>query len=351
MTQNHSGNKYYIVFVLFAVVLFAAPSSQDDEITIVATGDTMLGSWVEQVIADSGYDYPFRHIRKFLGDADVFFTNLEAPFGTGGEPFPKKFNFRVNPDLVKVLNAGKINLVSLANNHVMDYGQSCLQETIASLEEYHIHYAGAGMNVQQARQPAILEVHGVKIGFLAYSLTFPEEFWATDSTAGTCFPYEDYVFKDVAELRKKSDLVIVSCHWGQELRRTPKEYQILFAHQLIDKGADVVLGHHPHVIQGVEFYKGKLVAYSLGNFIFGSYSEKATESLILKVKWNRKMVMKFQILPISVYNKEVEFQPNPLTGAARQAFLMNFKQLTMELNHDSVGISSDGFLRVMKKSL
>ncbi len=349
MTQNHFGNKY-IVLVLLSVVLFAAHSSQNDEITIVAAGDTMLGSWVEQVIADSGYDYPFRHLKSFLSDADIFFTNLEAPFGTSGEPFQKKFTFRVNPDLIKVLNAGKINLVSLANNHVMDYGQSGLQETITSLKENHIRYAGAGMNVRQARQPAILQLHGARIGFLAYSLTFPEAFWATDSSAGTCFPYEEYVFRDVAELKKKCDLVLVSCHWGQELRREPKAYQIHFAHQLIDKGADIVLGHHPHVIQGMEIYNGKLVAYSLGNFIFGSYSENATESVLLKIRWKRKGVMKIQILPISVYNKEVEFQPIPLTGAAKQAFFMNFKQLTMELNRDSIGISSDGFLKVIKKS-
>ena len=347
----HHRKWHYLIIGTVAVFLFVAFQRQQKRaVTIIATGDTMLGSWVEQVIADSGYHYPFKHLQSYVKDADIFFTNLEAPFGTTGTPFTKAYTFRVNPDLVNVLLAGGINLVSLANNHTMDYGWECLQETITLLNKHQIGYAGAGKNVIEARKPLIMEVQGKKIGFLAYSLTFPEEFWATDTSAGTCFPYEQYVFQDVSGLKEKTDLVIVSCHWGQELRPTPKDYQILLAHQLIDKGADIVIGHHPHIVQGIEFYKDKLIAYSLGNFIFGSYSNNATESMLLKVFWEPDGVMKFQIMPISVYNKEVEFQPIPLTGTSRTNFLTYFMQLSSELNSDSLGISSDGFLKIYKKS-
>lgn len=340
----------YILFLNILIVNDGFTKDRDSTITIIAAGDLMLGSWVEQVIADSGFAYPFKDIYPFTSDSDIFFANLEAPFGTKGEAFAKKYTFQVSPALIKVLIKGGVNLVSLGNNHIMDYGVESLKETIELLTRYKISFAGAGLNLFQARQPAILQVKGKKVGFLSYSLTFPEEFWATDTSAGTCFPYEEFVFQDVKELAQKTDLVIVSCHWGQELMNHPKEYQILLAHQLIDKGADIILGHHPHVIQGIEFYKGKPIVYSMGNFIFGSYSERAKESFLLKITWHNEEVMNFQILPISVYNKEVEFQPRRLQDADRELFFQNFKAMLRELNSDSIVISNDGLIKVFKTS-
>jgi poly-gamma-glutamate synthesis protein (capsule biosynthesis protein) len=310
----------------------------------------MLGSWAEIVIADSGYAYPFQSLKEITADADIFFTNLEAPFGTTGEIFEKEYTFRVKPDLVNVLLAGKINLVSLGNNHIMDYGVSALQETKQVLERNQIRYAGAGVNLAEARKPAILEIKEKKIGFLAYSLTFPEEFWASDSTPGTCFPYDTFVFKDVAALDKETDFVIVSCHWSQELLEYPKKYQINLAHRFIDNGADLILGHHPHVLQGIEWYKGKLIAYSLGNFIFGSYSEKAKDSMLLKITLQADDSIIAQVLPIKVYNKEVEFRPVPLAGEEKQDFIYNLAKLSMELNPSPIGINSDGKIKWKKSS-
>jgi poly-gamma-glutamate synthesis protein (capsule biosynthesis protein) len=333
-------------WVFLALPLFLFGENRDSTpIQIFASGDTMLGSWAEMVIADSGYTYPFQKLQELIADADIFFTNLEAPFGTTGESFEKEYTFRVKPDLVKVLLAGKINLVSLGNNHIMDFGVSALQETMQVLDEHQIYYAGAGLNLSEARKPVIFEVKGKKFGFLSYSLTFPEEFWASDSTPGTCFPYDTFVFKDVAALDKEADFVIVSCHWSQELLEYPKKYQIDLAHRMIDKGADMILGHHPHVLQGIEWYKGKLIAYSLGNFIFGSYSENAKESILLKITLEPADSIVTQILPIRVYNKEVEFQPTPLNGEEKQDFFYNLAKLSMELNVSPIGINSDGIIK------
>lgn len=341
----------FLIFIsaVFFVSLFSgfAPE-KNDSFTIVASGDTMLGSWAEDVLSDSGYSYPFQYIGSEIGDPDIFFTNLEAPFGTGGEPFDKKFTFRVKPDLVNVLLAGKINLVSLANNHTMDYGAECLQQTFETLEENNIKYAGAGLNLKEARKPAILNIREKTVGFLSYSLTFPEEFWATDTTAGTCFPWEEFVLSDVKTLKDSCDFVIVSCHWGQELRETPKKYQKKLARQLIDNGADLILGHHPHIVQGIEIYKDKLIAYSLGNFIFGSYSESARDSYLLKINVTENNEILSQIIPISVYNKEVDFRPEILTGARKTQFIEHMNKISAELNTDSLGISSNGFVNIIK---
>lgn len=335
--------------ILLTFLFLGAQSEENSDITIIATGDTMLGSWAQQVMIDSGYAYPFGRIQTHTESADIFFTNLEAPFGKTGKPFDKKFTFQVKPDLVKVLSAGGINLVSLANNHTMDFGLPSLLETTTLLDEQQIQYAGAGRNLQEARRPAMMVIKGRKIGFLSYSLTFPEEFWASDTSAGTCFPYAEFVFGDVARLAQESDFVIVSCHWGQELLDTPKPYQIKLAHQLIDKGADLVLGHHPHIIQGMEIYKGKLIAYSLGNFIFGSYSESARDSYLLKVTLlEGSKETKAQVIPISVYNKAVEFRPELLSGAEQESFFRKLKTLSSELNNDSFVISSEGYVTIIK---
>ncbi len=308
----------------------------------------MLGSWVIEVIEQNGMDYPFQHIRPMLEEADVIFANLEAPFTTGGHPFPKKYNFRVPPKMAEVLKAGGINLVSLANNHILDYGVEGLTETLETLKQWGIYFVGAGLDLQEARKPAILSIGDQKIGFLAYSLTFPEEFWATDSTAGTCFPFHHFVFQDVQDLKKEVDWVIISCHWGQELMDRPKPYQITLAHQLIDAGADVILGHHPHVIQGIEIYRGKPIVYSLGNFIFGSYSENAKVSMLVEIRFQTDATYELRIHPINVYNKEVEFQPKPLEGLSRQQFLTYLENLSRELNLSEVVISSDGKLTYKK---
>ncbi len=337
--------KLYALLILLLVWINSGAARNNpaaDTLKLLATGDTMLGSWVGDVLADSGMSYPFQHLQAVLTDTDIFFTNLEAPFGVGGQAFPKQYTFQVDPSLVAVLTGAGINLVSLGNNHIMDFGAASLQETVALLDQHGIRYAGAGMNLTEARRAAVWEVNGRTIGFLSYSLTFPREFWATDSSAGTSFPYQEFVFKDVARLSRVCDVVIVSCHWGQELRETPKDYQVLLAHQLIDKGADIILGHHPHVVQGLEWYKGKLIAYSLGNFIFGSYSERVKESIILKINIASDDTINAEVIPINVYNKAVNFSPKPLQGKKRGEFLQHLERLSSELSGGAFGITKDG---------
>ncbi len=325
-----------------------AVNVQAQDIVILGSGDTMMGSWAESLISDSGYAYPFQRLQSEISGADIFFTNLEAPFGATGAAFDKRFTFRVNPALVNVLLAGKINLVSLANNHTLDYGADCLSETINLLDKHNIKHAGAGFNLKEARKPAIIEAKGKRIGFLSYSLTFPEEFWATDTTAGTCFPYEEFVFADVKSLKQHVDFVIVSCHWGAELTEQPKPYQTKLGHRLIDSGADLILGHHPHIVQGIENYKGKYIVYSLGNFIFGSYSESARDSFLFKLILHETNEATAQLIPINVYNKEVDFRPEPLKGERYKTFFEKMIRLSSELNTHSIGISSEGFLSIIK---
>ena len=335
-----------LLFLLGGENLIAGEETEAGTVKIIAAGDLMLGSWVEEVVHREGWDYPFRNIRGLLEDADIVFANLEAPFGRGGIAFEKAFTFRVSPDLVRVLPAGRINMVSVANNHIMDFGEEVLQQTLTVLRENGIRYAGAGRNLNEARRPAKIQVNGVKLTLVCYSLTFPEEFWASDTSAGTCFPYHTFFYDDIRKFKAESDLLMVSFHWGAELSRIPKKYQVDLAHRTIDAGADVILGHHPHVVQGMEIYHGKLIAYSLGNFVFGSYSENVKESILLELHYQAGKPMEYKIHPIRVYNKEVEFQPQLLIGSEKEKFMEELQRLSLELNRHQIVIGSDGWVRL-----
>ena len=315
-------------------------------VSILAAGDVMLGSWIDQVTRTRGWTYPFMQLDSIVNRADIFFCNLEAPFGTSGIAFEKTYTFRVSPDLVQILTAGRINVVSLANNHMMDYGAEPLQATMELLEKNNIYHSGAGINLPEARKPARMEIKGKNISFACYSLTFPEEFWATDTSAGTCFPSHSFVFRDLKKFKSDSDLLVVSFHWGGELLTTPKEYQIELAHQVIDAGADLILGHHPHVIQGIEIYKGKVIAYSLGNFIFGSYSESVKESMLLEFQQGMVGIEKCRIYPLLVYNREVEFQPRLQVGESRGKFFTYLQEISRELNPQPLVINHAGWLEL-----
>ena len=316
------------------------------EVRILAAGDVMLGSWIDQVTRSSGWNYPFMQLDSVVDRADIFFCNLEAPFGTSGIAFEKTYTFRVSPDLVQILTAGRINVVSLANNHMMDYGVEPLQATMELLDKNNIYHSGAGINLREARKPARMEIKGKNISFACYSLTFPEEFWATDTSAGTCFPSHSFVFRDLKKFKSDSDLLVVSFHWGGELLTMPKEYQIELAHQVIDAGADLILGHHPHVIQGIEIYQGKVIAYSLGNFIFGSYSESVKESMLLEFQQGVAGIEKCRIYPLLVYNREVEFQPSLMAGESRGKFFTYLQEISRELNPQPLVINDAGWLEL-----
>lgn len=332
-----------VLLLMGAAVLVAEP---DSSITIIAAGDVMLGNWAQQTIQKEGVDYPFRAVDSILRRGDVVFANLEAPFGEGGIAFEKSYTFRVSPELVSVLTAGHINLVSLANNHILDYGGDVLRQTRQVLSREHIQFAGAGNNRQEAMAPALFRVNGLKVAFVACSLTFPEEFWATDTSAGTYFPYRQFFFPQIRKLKQENDLVLVSFHWGEELRTTPKDYQKDLAHRTIDAGADLVLGHHPHVVQGLEVYHNRLIAYSLGNFVFGSYSARATRSMLLEITLGTSGLIACKIHPINVDNREVEFQPRLLTGEERNQFLKELNDLSKELNNQQDVISSGNWVRL-----
>ncbi len=321
------------------------PEAVATEVRLVAVGDIMLGGSAAPEMEKYGYDYPFVHTRQFLQRADIVFGNLEGPLTDHDVSVDgKQYVFRSPPDKVALaLARAGFNIVSLANNHALDYSVTGLEHTMAALEAAGIRHVGAGRNAREARNPVLLKVGETTVAFLAYSLTFPEAFWATDDQPGTAFGHERYVRTDVAAARAQADIVIVSFHWGREAITELRDYQTLLGRAAIDAGAGAVLGHHPHVLQGVERYRDGVILYSLGNFVFGSYSMVATRSAIAELTFRNGRLHRLRLIPINVKNAEVVFQPRPLAGRDADEVVDTLQRLSRPLdtyfeNRDGIAV-------------
>ncbi len=246
------------------------------EITLVAVGDVMLGRTLGEGVLRDGHLYPFEEVADILREADVTFANLESPLSEGGTPAAKDFVFLGPPQAAQGLAEAGIDIVSLANNHALDYALEGLAETRAALEMAGVAYVGVGDSEAAARSPVIVERKGIRLAFLAYVNTPPDSGSGFDASstaagsdrAGVAWATVEAVAEDVAAAAKEADVVIVSLHTGDEYRESANELQVALAHAAVDAGASLVLGHHPHVLQGVERYGEGLIIYSLGNFVF-----------------------------------------------------------------------------------
>ena len=212
-------------------------------------------------------------LRETIAESDIFMANLEFPFSERGTPAAdKQFTFRVSPSRVSILQEIGPDIVTVANNHALDYGTDALLDTCDTLDNAGILHVGAGKNLEEAKQPQIIEKNGKKIGFLGASRVFPTGGWAAEpSHPGMLSAYDTAsVAQEIQKVKKECDYLVVYVHWGIERKTQPEAYQREMGHQYIDAGADLVVGSHPHVLQGIEPYNGKWILYSLGNFVFGS---------------------------------------------------------------------------------
>lgn len=326
-------------YILIMLLLSLASPAQAEEIVINAVGDIMLGGRWAASIQRSGYDTPFRSVVSELKAGDLTIANLESPIARGGVEFSgKKFRFRAEPEVAGALIASGINLVTLANNHSMDFGGQALTETLGHLDQAGIGRVGAGENLPEARKMALYRIKGKRIAFLGYSLTQPTEFFAGKNSPGTAPGLEKYFVDDIGRARQEADYVIVSFHWGTEGKHAIQPYQRTAARKAIDAGADVIIGHHPHVLRGIERYKTGLVFYSLGNFTFASKSRTADAGLLVRLRFSEGK-REAELLPLDILHRRVGFQPRPVSGkeAARIIERLNVlsdPQKTLIQDHD-----------------
>lgn len=258
------------------------------EVTLAFVGDLMLTRTPGEYIAQ-GED-PLAGVATALADADLAIGNLECVIATVGERVPKAYNFRCHPRNVPIL-AKYFDAVSVANNHSGDFGKVAFAEQLALLEAGKVLYFGGGMNEAEARSPLILERNGLKIALLGYNEVELPSYEAGPDTPGLAWIHPEAVVAEIKAAKEQADLVILYPHWGLEYHFEHDWWQRELATQWIDAGADLVVGTHPHVTQPVELYKDRLIAYSLGNFVFDDFKDVSPEldepsrtSWILRVK-------------------------------------------------------------------
>ena len=271
----------------FAATAFAETTpTVPATITVTAVGDMTFSSSVGGLVSRKGPNAPFAAVRRYLTGADVTVGNLETPLSRRGRAVPgKAFTFRGSPRVTQGLTWAGFDLIGQGNNHARDFGPLALRDTINNLNRAGIAHAGAGVNRSSAFRPAIIERNGVRIAYLSYSQIGPSNFAATTSRSGTAYTTNlSGVKRQIAAAHARADYVIVSFHWGVERSYRPTSSQVRFGRSAIDAGADAVLSHHPHVIQGVEYYRGKLIAYSLGNFVFSPGSAAGHDTMILTMR-------------------------------------------------------------------
>jgi poly-gamma-glutamate capsule biosynthesis protein CapA/YwtB (metallophosphatase superfamily) len=307
------GREIAPILALAALVLAASPAhmptlpAPEPCITLAAVGDVLLARGIGERIDQYGPDWPFEEVRSVLQSADIALCNLECPLSEHGVRVNKVYAFKAKPERCACLSGAGIDIVSLANNHTLDCGRRGLVETMDTLEEAGIAYAGAGPDEKAAREPLIVEAGGIRIAFLARNALLPESVWYRTDAPGIAPLDPETIEEEVAEAARLADVVIVSLHWGIEHHTYPEPWQEEMARRIIDAGADVVLGHHPHVVQPVEAYEGGLIAYSLGNFVFDNSQPRCRKSAILKAWLTRGGIEEYEVIPVEI----TRWRPTP----------------------------------------
>jgi poly-gamma-glutamate capsule biosynthesis protein CapA/YwtB (metallophosphatase superfamily) len=308
---------------------------------IAVAGDVMLGRTVAEMIAARGFGYPWGDVLPYLREADLFLVNLECALTRAKEPWRdgrfKAFYFRSEPEAVETLRLGGVDFACLANNHAADFGMDGLLEAIRVLDEAGIANAGAGADVEEASAPVRLDVAGVRVGITAFA-DHPEEWAAAPGQPGINYipisPDRAVMRKVEAALRaarQDADFVVFTIHWGPNMRSRPTSAFREFARAVISVGADLFWGHSAHLVQGVEFWKGKPILYDTGDFVddYAVDSELCNDlSALFRVRVRPPQVVSVEAVPVAISDMRV----NLARGTQRARFLRHLTALCAEMN-------------------
>ncbi len=293
-----------------------------------AAGDCTLGYYPKQntwnrfdvVAKEKGYSYFLENVKPIFEKDDLTIINLEGPLTVNGKAADKEFAFRGLPAYVEILKKGSVETVNLANNHTLDYGTIGYTDTQKVLKDNKIGYFGADSIDYRTINEVRVAIIGAKGWYFNKSI-------------------KEILANQIQEAKKKADLIIVEFHWGEERQYYPNTTQKNLAHYVIDQGAHLVLGSHPHVVQGVESYKGVNIVYSLGNFCFGGNRNPSDKDSFIyqqSFELTDKGIVpgKSEIIPCSISSvKNInDYRPTPLVGAEKERVLRKIDTLSKGLN-------------------
>jgi hypothetical protein len=315
-----------IGMLLLFLFLFTTSKSfgQTDTLKVCFTGDVMLDRNVEQKINAQGFSYLSNPLNLVLCEYPYRVINLECPITTAVNPIDKKYNFKVDTSFIELLKMAGVTHAGIANNHINDQKQGGAIETINGLSEGGIVPFGYNQNNEKKCEPVEIIHNGIKISlFAAMQLGVSDE-----ESKNICSCYQEDLLQQINryKIRNQGTTVVCYLHWGIEYYHTPTESQKELAHHLIENGADIVIGHHPHVVQTIEFYHHKPIFYSLGNLVFDQQQPDTKEGLVLGVSVNGNK-LNYKIIPYAI----VDFCPKAMNGS-------EFDEMKQRLLHYSNGI-------------
>ncbi|MEG0766396.1 MAG: CapA family protein [Clostridia bacterium] len=304
------------------------PSGWPRTITITVGGDCTLGCTDAQakrsvgfrsVVEKEGYAWPFSGIVDFLSQDDMTLVNLEGTLTESNQRVEKTFNFKGPAAYGEILTAGSVEAVNLANNHFIDYGEQGKEDTKAALDAHGVTHAGNG-------DLGVYEIKGVKIGMTGYSFPFSKG--------------KKDIRADVEQLREMGcQIVIASFHWGSEYEPNFSRDQRTIGRAAIDAGADVVVGHHPHIVQGIEKYKGRYILYSLGNLVFGGNTDPDDRDtylgrLTFTVDETASVPPTLEIYPVRLtsLSSGTDYRPVPAEGKAAERIQTRIRERSSNLD-------------------
>jgi poly-gamma-glutamate capsule biosynthesis protein CapA/YwtB (metallophosphatase superfamily) len=313
-----------------------------DKLKLLFVGDVMLGREVNRVLKYQPPSYPWGDTLQVFDSADLRICNLECAISADGEPWPEKeFHFRSDPENIAVLSTARIDAVTLANNHALDFGPQALADTIHFLDAAKIGLAGAGSNVAAAIEPAILRVGQHKVGLIAFTDDRPD--WeAHADTPGIAYVPVDFqeeranrLFATIKKTRRELDMLIISAHWGPNRGERPPLRQPAFAHHLIDLGADIIFGHSGHIFRGVETYRHRPIIYCAGDFIDDyavDETERNDETFIFVVETSALGISRLRLYPAVIQHCQV----NLARGSRAAEIALRMTRLCCEMNTPTV---------------
>lgn len=304
------------------------PDPAEPTITLRVVGDVMLGRGVARAHPDP--TRTLRPMRGLLRRADITVGNLESTLSTRGEPRQGDDSFAADPAVLRGLADAGFDVLSLANNHTGDYGETALLDTVAAVRGSGIVPVGAGPDRRSALRAAVVERSGVRVGFLGFNAIgeTPAAGPGTPGALSVRMPPRTgplhradvrRVLAAVRRLAARVDVVVVLPHWGTQYTHEPEPVQRLVGRRLVEAGADLVAGGHPHWVQGVEHHRGAPIAHSLGNFVFDmDFAAQTMEGVVLTATVTGGRVVDVALTP---YRMDASFTPRPVSGAARRAIL------------------------------
>ncbi|WP_379153809.1 CapA family protein [Paenibacillus sp. sgz5001063] len=314
------------------------PENAGKTVKLSFAGDVIFSGKAGEILQQKGYDYSYADLDGMFKKDDLSILNLETPITTGGVGAAnKQFVFKGEPRALDSLKAAGVDAVNLANNHTLDQGEEGLLDTLNHLNKRGIPYVGGGANAAEAYSAKYFERNGIRIALLGFTRVLPAMEWqAQAGKPGVASVYDSAeALKVIAGARKKADLVIVMVHWGKERMEQYDSVQQALGRSFIDAGADLVMGGHPHVLQGIEPYKGKWIAYSTGNFIFTRSLTRATwDTAVFQAECSAQGQCSMKLSPMSAELAK----PVPMNEVDGQLLLHKVQSLSSGL----VKIGNDG---------